>query len=476
MHALTIYPATGKRHQSVLPTPARPAQGMKHLRCGHEILAGMSTIDDTLADWIDAGAAALARRSLWTGRLALLLLCIAGVNPEARTATPDVAQREADFLQFCDFVRSQYAYLDTKATDWRATCDTLGPAARTAISRDEFVATLESALAQLYDTHAHLGTNTTASLRLVPTDSQLRLTWREGRAVVTDVRQDSAAERAGIRVGEELFALDDMPIGKAVSAMQPRHLLRDDPRARDWALNVAVAGTHRQKTRRLSLGAASGQRIVEINADDTGGHPGLLEARRIGKVGYIRIHNSLGDDALVPAFDKAIAELAGVAGLILDLRDTPSGGNSSVARGIMGHLVSSLSSYQRHEYVAEARETGIPRVWVEYVTPRSPRLDAPLVVLVGAWTASMGEGIAIGINAARAAPVLGHRMAQLLGALGEIRLAHSGIVVRIPNEKLFHVNGTPREDFEPQGTGEASQGDPTLEKALQLLSAEGRGS
>ena len=66
------------------------------------------------------------------------------------------------------------------------------------------------ALGQLYDSHAHLGTNTRASLRLVPTGSQLRLAWREGRAMVTDVRQGSAAEKAGVRTGDELLALDDI--------------------------------------------------------------------------------------------------------------------------------------------------------------------------------------------------------------------------------------------------------------------------
>ena len=396
----------------------------------------------------------------WACRLAFLLLCMPGAPVISRAAIPDASGREADFRQFCDFVRDEYAYFDIKATDWRATCDKLLPAARGARTRDEFVATLETALAQLYDTHAHLGTNTDASLRLVPTGSQLRLAWREGRAVVTDVRRDSAAGRAGIRAGDVLVALDDMPVDKVISTLEPRYLLHPDPLARDWALNVAVAGRHLQKTRRLALDGSPGQRMVEYTADDTGGQAGLLESRRIGNVGYVRIHNSLGDDALVGAFDKAMGEFTGVAGLILDLRDTPSGGTSSVARGIMG------------QYVAEGRETGVPRVWVEYVTPRAPRLDAPLVILVGAWTGSMGEGIAIGLNGARGAPVFGQRMAQLLGALGETRLSHSGIVVRVPNEKLSHVNGTPREAFMPQDAGGALQGDATLEAALRQLSSE----
>lgn len=404
-------------------------------------------------------------------RLALLL-CLAGARHASAAPLPTAAQRDADFRQFCEFVGTEYAYFDSKATDWKATCAALGPVARSARTRDAFVGTLETALAQLYDTHAHLGTNTDASLRLVPTSSQLRLAWREGRAYITDVRRNSAAERAGIRAGEEVIDLDGVPVASAIAALEPRHLLRTDPQARDRALNVAVAGRHAQKTRRLTLATVAGRKSVEYDADDTGSQAGLLEARRIGTVGYVRIHNSLGDDALVGAFDRAIGELAGVSAFILDLRDTPSGGTSSIARGMMGHLVARPSAYQRHEYVAEGRQTGVPRVWVEYVVPRLPLLDVPVAVLVGAWTGSMGEGIAIGLNGVRRAKVMGQRMAHLLGALGETRLAHSGIPVRVPNEKLFHVDGTPREDFVPQPVAESAAGDADLAAALQLVSPD----
>jgi hypothetical protein len=104
---------------------------------------------------------------------------------------------------------------------------------------------------------------------------------------------------------------------------------------------------------------------------------------------------------------------------VIDLRDTPSGGNSAVARGIMGRLVDKLLPYQRHELVSEFRSTEIRRVWDEYVAPRGSPFLKPIVVLVGRWTGSMGEGLAIGLNATRGAMVLGRPMAHLLGANGE---------------------------------------------------------
>ena len=43
--------------------------------------------------------------------------------------------------------------------------------------------------------------------------------------------------------------------------------------------------------------------------------------------------------------------------------------------------------------------------------------------------------------------VVGHPMAHLLGALDELSLPISHIVVRIPTEKLLRANDTPREAF-----------------------------
>jgi hypothetical protein len=62
----------------------------------------------------------------------------------------------------------------------------------------------------------------------------------------------------------------------------------------------------------------------------------------------------------------------------------------------------------------------------------------------------------------RRAPVVGARMAGLLGGTCGYTLPHSGIVCRFPCEKVFHVNGTPRADWLPEvlvDLAEAADGD-----------------
>ena len=115
------------------------------------------------------------------------------------------------------------------------------------------------------------------------------------------------------------------------------------------------------------------------------------------------------------------------------------------------------------------------RLWLEYVAPRGPfTYEGPIVVLVGAWTGSMGEGLAIGLDGMSRATVVGRPMAGLLGAVYDTRLPHTGFVVRIPAERLFHVDGTPRERFVPRVLVQpsATREDTALEAALRLLEAE----
>jgi carboxyl-terminal processing protease len=61
----------------------------------------------------------------------------------------------------------------------------------------------------------------------------------------------------------------------------------------------------------------------------------------------------------------------------------------------------------------------------------------------------MGEGMAIGFDAMHRAVVVGTTMAHLAGAVSDFRLPQTGIDVAFATEQLYHVNGTPRQDWIP---------------------------
>ncbi|MCI1186744.1 S41 family peptidase [Hymenobacter sp. DH14] len=246
---------------------------------------------------------------------------------------------------------------------------------------------------------------------------------------------------------------------------------------------MLLAGDHR--TPRVWTGQTGG-RPFSTQPDaptlllETNRYATRLEVRRLdaaGRIGYLKINNSLGDNRLIAQFDSALTSVQNTQSLVLDLRETPSGGNSTVARAIIGRFIEREAPYQRHELPGEEAQTGVPRRWLELVAPRGPRYVKPLAVLVGRWTGSMGEGLAIGFDALGRAAVVGTEMAQLRGAIYSYKLPHSGIGFNFPVERLYHVNGQPREAYRPKVYVDLMQtsktsppsADPVLQTALAGL-------
>ena len=385
-----------------------------------------------------------------------LAVCIAAVmSGIALSRHPAVALQPSTFVEDFDeawtFILDTYAYIDEKAVDWEQARNRLRPRAAAIRDNREFIELLEELIEHLYDHHAHLGVNSPSSPRLVPSAADLWASYENDTALITEVRRGSDAENVGLRPGMQIVSIDDRPAGDAVEGRLPAAVDPENAAARNWGLRVLLAG-RRNASVRLEARDRDQLRSFEfwpgrVDRPDTTLTEELLDNR----IGYIRLHDSLGQVAVVAAWDAALDRFRETEGLILDLRDTPGGGNSTVARGLLGRLVQEVQPYQRHDLPGEERRYGIRRIWTEHVAPRGPySYDKPIAVLVGRWTASMGEGIAIGLDGTGRATVFGSTMAQLRGAIYTRTLEHTGIAVRVPAERLYHVDGTPREAFVPQ--------------------------
>lgn len=407
---------------------------------------------------------------IWT---ALFALCLTQSSLGAESAAPEL---RADFAQAVQLIANNYAYFDKKDTAWDTAPARYADDVARISNRAELVVLLEQLLDELYDPHAQLNTNSPKSWRLVPSGTDLWAEWRGGNAVITEVRGDSDAARAGVRAGDVVVSINAAPIAEPVAARMGRTYPHTSAPARDWALRSVLAGRH-DTQRVLVLKSGAHERTVNLPARDqkfsNDGGP-VSQAIKGDSVGYIRINDSLGDGATIRAFDAAVDSLMNTRALIVDLRNTASGGNSSVARGMIGRFVARQSAYQKHELPAEEHETGIKRSWLELVSPRGTRYAKPVAVLVDHWTGSMGEGIAIGFDATHAGTVVGTPMAALIGATYHLELTHSGIGMNVPAERLYHaVDGKPREDFVPRVVVDPSSAkgdsDPFIEAALRVL-------
>lgn len=83
----------------------------------------------------------------------------------------------------------------------------------------------------------------------------------------------------------------------------------------------------------------------------------------------------------------------------------------------------------------------------------------------------MGEGIAIGFEGMKRAEIAGTEMQRLAGEMNGFNFKHRNYSYRLSVAKLYHVNGTPRENFIP--TNYVNQitieGDEILDKGIELI-------
>ncbi len=390
---------------------------------------------------------------------ALWLVGLAAVVP--LHAQPAGETYRTDFATAWREVAATYAYFDLKATKWSEIPQLYAPDLARVSTRDEFIGLMEKVLDELYDPHAQLTVNTAASPRLVPSGTDLWAEWRGDRATVTDVRARSDAERAAIRPGSIVVAINGVPIADAVARRLGRSYPPTVSAARDWALRAVLAGTH-NTPRRLLLRTRNGSderseqndRTVELPAPD---QFSAAEAAPLTVSARARLRSRAGGPqrlARKPRDRRRVRSGAGRTARRARAADrSPEHAQRRHQQrrpGILGRFVAREMPYQKHLLPAEERETGIRRSWLELVSPRGEfAFQQPVAILVGHWTGSMGEGLAIGFDATGHTAVIGTPMAGLLGATYHVQLPGSGIGLNLPAERLYHVNGTPREAFRP---------------------------
>jgi C-terminal processing protease CtpA/Prc len=355
---------------------------------------------------------------------------------------------QKDFGQFWTDVRDNYAYFKQQKIDWERVKTIYTPAADTVTTRNGFIRLLERVLNELYNGHSSLNTNLASSNRLTPSGADMYVERKNGQYLVTDLRMGFGAELCGLKTGMQIVRLNSKGIDEQLTKFLPAYATTHTPQMYQYAIEMLFAGTHNQP-RVVTVLQAGAEQDYFPDMHKPKPIEGLAEMRRLNAhTGYIKINNSLGDNGLITAFDNMLDSLMNTAQLVIDLTETPGGGNTTVARAIMGRFIDKKQPYQQHEIDETEYET--KRSWVEYVTPRKTTYKGRLMIMTGHWTGSMGEGMAIGFDGMKRAVVAGTKMAGLIGAISGFRLNETSIGFQIPTEKLYHINGTPREDYQPR--------------------------
>src|SRR5215831_1916237 len=174
-------------------------------------------------------------------KLIVLISFIVFTNASAQYSNQ---QYREDFDFFWKTVKENYSYWNKKQTNWDKVKQIYSPAVDTITTRKSFVSVIETALDEIYDHHASLNTNNTESRRLVPSGADIWAEYVNGKPTIIELREDYGAEKCGLKVGMEIFSVNEQPIESAVNFFLPKSLKRADVEAKNFALRLVLAGNH----------------------------------------------------------------------------------------------------------------------------------------------------------------------------------------------------------------------------------------
>ena len=399
----------------------------------------------------------------------VLLICActnAGKSYSAPNIHAEQASRDVTYL--CKLVKQKYAYYAFHAQIWERACRKAGREAKQVKTALQKLELFERLMDALYDAHASLGINSQYSPRVIPSGSDMWLSMKGNIVRIDALRSFGGAAKAGLEVGDIILRINGKTPIEMMKARLHGNVDIVPESGKVWALNAVAAG-NRGAPRYFEVERDGQVLKFDLGNPEPDMPEPVLESRLISpSIGYIRFNNSLGNTGTVSVFDEAVSRLRGAKAWILDLRNTPSGGNTAVAEPVMGRFISKAKEYQI--VVARGKEP-----YNRIVYSRKPVLSGPMMVLVGHWTGSMGEGMAIGLDGMKRARIVGSKMAGLAGGTEEFILPATKFPVRFPTYDLRHLDGTPRNIWEPPLVLEPIAGDSAdvvLDFVVKRLSKE----
>ncbi|SDR75146.1 carboxyl-terminal processing protease [Polaribacter sp. KT25b] len=379
----------------------------------------------------------------------------------------------SDFNYFWETIQMEYAYFDVKQTNWQKVKEVYSKRLNSIKEDWEFTYLIELMKHELYDAHFTLNKNLAFSFRLIPNDVDAFVSIKNNKYYIKDIRQNYTITNFNLKIGDEIVKMNGVNFADIVQLNLPKSIESPDHKVKEYFANLIFAGRH-DKPRKIKVLRNGKFIILKLPKPNLKKYNStLLDYKLLPEnIGYIRINNSLGNNNVIKQFPKIVDSLQNSKAIIIDLRNTANGGNTDVAKSIMGKFVKEEMPYQIHERVGLEREFGIKRKYIELLSPLKNPYTKPVYVLVSRWTGSVGEAIAQGFSNMNNVTVVGTTMAKLLGAIKCKQLQNSGIRFCYPFEKLYNVNGLPREYFKPDFTTNSYK--ETYLKALELIDEQTR--
>lgn len=372
-----------------------------------------------------------------------LLLFIAYSTSMAQKKALDTQQLRQDFEKLMSDLERNYVYYKKKKVDLRLFKEYYAEKLLDTNTQKEPLLFFEFMLLEFYDSHMHLKSNNNKSYRLF---SPVYASIVNDKITITDYWKDQIKNRIEIEIiGSEILAFNNEDIESVVEKFPTHCHDKNDPEIRTWIINKILSGRYHEK-RVLKLKLQNGEIVnfdldtVKLRKDE-----GILSLRIVDNVGIIRLNNSLDNTSIRFAINNALNEMKNVDGIIIDIRNSVDGGNTKAAYPIIEHFIKKPIPFQKYQSLNGKQET-------DKLNPTKPFIDKPMILVVGRWTGSVGEGLASGVQSNKIGIVLGTEMHKLAGAMCDYKFKHSSYGYQIPCIDVQQLNGKSRTAIVPDIT------------------------
>lgn len=408
-----------------------------------------------------------------------------------RATTLTAKERRDNFDFLCDAVDKTYACFELKSIDWPAVRQRYEKQLEHVETAEEFYRLLFRLINELKDTHSWLQ----EYRPVLGQRPELALDLFEGRPFVTGVASNSEAAQAGVRPGAEILAVDGLTFAARVEQLRLSLPACSSERAFQRAACQALLLGESGSRVTVKLRSLEGQPVtasLKRNANPIPraalAAPCELTRQRFvhfgrlpSGLGYIWIESFNGREEIADEFDRALEELRGAPGLILDVRDNPGGFGSAHSRMVGRFLkertlvcVSYIKNGPGHQDLRR-QET-----WFE---PGGPwQYAGPVALLINDVTGSASDLFVCCMRSAGRVVTVGSTTHGNLSGVAAHAVLPCGLVVRISNGYITDPKGKPIEGngTEPEipvaltSSDFLKHRDPVLEKAVAVLK-ENRG-
>lgn len=289
----------------------------------------------------------------------------------------------------------------------------------------------------------------------------IEVEFRDRRIFVTEVHPDTPAFLEGVRVGDQVLAINGVPV-RGRLLMDSFHALHGEP-----------GSTVEIRFRRADLPPRS--LVLERQFIAVPSVRGELVGGAFGHLHITHFHAHSADD-FKTALRRLEAEAPGGAlgGIVIDLRDNPGGVVESATAIADGFLDEGLVVYTRGRY---------PPTQMEYrASPGQWAAGVPVVVVINERSASSSEILAGALRDHDRATLIG-TTTYGKGTVQSLLRLRDGRALKLTTARFFTPSGQSFDtggiapDIEvPDAPGNADEGadgvaDPPLARALEVLGA-----